>query len=95
MDDIQPMVAIAWPALSVGVILFVALIVLGGASSVPGPWLVPYFLAVPLYFSLKLEELNQTIGNAPNRFGAIAVLALVVIPAALAAQSLYAILAPH
>jgi hypothetical protein len=64
----------------------IALIVLGGASAIHDRWLVPFFFTLPLYFSLKLEAHNQTIGNAPNRFGAIAVLILIAIPLVLAAR---------
>lgn len=64
----------------------VALIVFGGASAVHDRWLVPFFFALPLYFSLKLDALNQTIGNAPKRFGVIAILILIALPVVLAAR---------
>jgi 4-amino-4-deoxy-L-arabinose transferase-like glycosyltransferase len=63
-----------------------ALIVFGRASAIHDRWLVPVFFALPLYFSLKLDALNQTIGNAPKRFGAIAILILIAVPVVLAAR---------
>lgn len=64
----------------------IALVVVGGASAIHDRWLVPVFFMVPLYFSLKLDALNQTIGNAPKRFGAIAMMVLVAVPVAIAAR---------
>jgi 4-amino-4-deoxy-L-arabinose transferase-like glycosyltransferase len=64
----------------------IALVVFGKASAIHDRWLVPFFFMVPLYFSLKLEALNQTIGNAPNRFGAVAILILLAVPVFLAAR---------
>lgn len=64
----------------------IALVVFGGASIIHDRWLVPVFFALPLYFSLKLDALNQTIGNAPKRFGAIAILILIAVPVVLAAR---------
>jgi lipopolysaccharide core galacturonosyltransferase RgtB len=64
----------------------VALIVVGRASAIHDRWLVPFFFIVPLYFSLKLDALNQTIGNAPQRFGAIVILILLTVPVVLAAR---------
>lgn len=65
----------------------VALVVFGGAAAVPGRWLAPFYFMVPLYFSLKLDTLNQTIGNAPDRFGAIAILIMIAMPLALATRA--------
>ena len=67
-------------------ILLVALIVFGGASAIPDRLIVPVFFAFPLYFSLKLDALNQTIGNAPKRFGMIAILILIAVPIGLAGR---------
>lgn len=64
----------------------IALLVFGGASAIHDRWLTPFLFAVPLYFSLKLDALNQTIGNAPNRFGAIVILILVAVPVVLSAR---------
>ena len=64
----------------------VALIVFGGATAIRDRWLVPFFFMLPLYFSLKLDALNQTIANAPKRFGAIAILVLITVPVVLAAR---------
>lgn len=64
----------------------IALVALGKASAIHDRWLVPFFFTVPLYFSLKLDALNQTIGNAPKRFGAIAILILVAVPIMLAGR---------
>jgi 4-amino-4-deoxy-L-arabinose transferase-like glycosyltransferase len=64
----------------------IALVVIGGASAIRDRWLVPFLFMLPFYFSLKLDALNQTIGNAPKRFGAIAVLILIAIPAVLAVR---------
>lgn len=64
----------------------VALVVFGGASAIRDRWLVPCFFMLPLYFSLKLDALNQTIANAPKRFGAIALLVLIAVPLVLAAR---------
>lgn len=64
----------------------IALIVFGGGATIHDRWLVPVFFMLPLYLSLKLDALNQTIGNAPNRFGVVAMLILVAVPIVLAAR---------
>jgi len=58
----------------------IVLVVFGGMAHVKDRWLTPFFVMLPLYFSLKLDALNQTIGNAPKRFGAIMILAMIAIP---------------
>jgi 4-amino-4-deoxy-L-arabinose transferase-like glycosyltransferase len=70
-------------------ILIVALIVLvifGGASNIKDRWLTPFLFMLPLYLSLKLDALNQTIANAPKRFGWIAVLIMIAVPLVLFAR---------
>jgi 4-amino-4-deoxy-L-arabinose transferase-like glycosyltransferase len=67
-------------------LVLIALVVFGGASAIHDRWLVPVFFMVPLYFSLKLDALNQTIGNAPKRFGAIVLLVMIAVPLAIAAR---------
>lgn len=64
----------------------IALVVFGGASAVHDRCLVAVFFMLPLYFSLKLDALNQTIGNAPKRFGAVVILILIAVPVVLAAR---------
>lgn len=58
----------------------ILLVVFGGASLIKDRWLTPFFFMLPLYLSLKLDALNQTIGNAPKRFGWIAVLIMIAVP---------------
>lgn len=65
---------------------FIALVVLGGAPVIHDRWLVPVFFMLPLYFSLKLDALNQTIGNAPKRFGAVVLMVMIAVPLVLAAR---------
>ena len=62
------------------IISLVLLVVFGGASNIKDRWLTPFFFMLPLYLSLKLDALNQTIGNAPKRFGWIAVVVMILIP---------------
>jgi 4-amino-4-deoxy-L-arabinose transferase-like glycosyltransferase len=71
-------------------VAFIALIVFGGASAIDSRWLVPFFFMVPLYFCLKLDALNQTIGNAPSRFGVIAIIVMIAVPMAIATRTLAA-----
>jgi 4-amino-4-deoxy-L-arabinose transferase-like glycosyltransferase len=65
-------------------VALIALVVFGRASAIHDRWLLPFFFLTPLYFSLKLDALNQTIANAPRRFGMVAVLVLIAVPAVLA-----------
>lgn len=71
--------------------LLVLLVVVGGTSAIKDRWLLPYFFMLPLYFSLKLDALNETIGNAPKRFGIIALAVLAAVPVALVAR----VVVPH
>jgi len=64
----------------------ILLVIFGGASQIKDRWLTPFFFMLPLYLSLKLDALNQTIGNAPNRFGWIAVMVMVAVPLVLFAR---------
>ncbi|CAN7583480.1 ArnT family glycosyltransferase [Rhizobium sp. LjRoot254] len=68
------------------IVALILLVVFGGASLIKDRWLTPFFFMLPLYLSLKLDALNQTIGNAPKRFGWIAVLIMIAIPLALFAR---------
>lgn len=88
----------SWPASSrwtqlVGIILiigiaaFLLLVLAGGAPKIRDRWLLQIFFLLPLYFSLKLDALNQTIANAPKRFGAVAVLIMIALPVGLAAHA--------
>lgn len=65
------------------IVSLILLVVFGGASNIKDRWLTPFFFMLPLYFSLKLDALNQTIANAPKRFGWIAVLIMLAVPLAL------------
>jgi 4-amino-4-deoxy-L-arabinose transferase-like glycosyltransferase len=67
-------------------VALVALIVFGGASAIRDRWLVAVFFMLPLYLALKVDSLNQTIANAPNRFGTIALMILVALPLVLAVR---------
>jgi len=58
----------------------ILLVIFGGASNIKDRWLTPFFFMLPLYLSLKLDALNQTIGNAPKRFGWIAVVIMIAVP---------------
>lgn len=79
-------------AIFIAVVAFLLVLVLaGGMSLIKDRWLLPYFFILPLYFSLKLDALNQTIGNAPKRFGLIAVTIMLAVPIALVAR----VVAPH
>jgi 4-amino-4-deoxy-L-arabinose transferase-like glycosyltransferase len=73
------------------VVALVGLILFGGASALKDRWLTPYFFILPLYFSLKLDALNETIGNAPTRFGMIIAVIMIAIPIILIAR----VAAPH
>lgn len=73
------------------IVLLVLLVVVGGTSVIKDRWLLPYFFMLPLYFSLKLDALNETIGNAPKRFGIIALAVLAAVPVALVAR----VVLPH
>lgn len=64
----------------------ILLVVLGSVAAIHDRWLVSVFCLLPLYFSLKLDALNQTIGNAPKRFGAVVLLVMIMVPLALAAR---------
>jgi hypothetical protein len=66
--------------------LLLVLVLAGEVTLVKDRWLLPYFFILPLYFSLKLDALNQTIGNAPKRFGLIAVMIMMAVPIALVAR---------
>ena len=74
--------------LAIGVAAFLLLVLAGGAPKVNDRWLVPVFFLMPLYLSLKLDALNQTIANAPKRFGAIVVLVMLAVPVGLVAHVL-------
>lgn len=56
------------------------LVLVGGVSLVKERWLTPFLFMLPLWLALKLDALDVTIGNAPNRFAAIAVTLLVAVP---------------
>ena len=73
------------------VLVLAGLVVFGSAAKIPSRWLAPYFFLLPLYFCLKLDALNQTIGNAPNRYGFIIAATMAAVPLALAARAV----APH
>jgi hypothetical protein len=88
----------SWPASSrwtrlvgliliIGIATFLLLVVAGEAPKIRDRWLLQVFFLLPLYFSLKLDALNETIGNAPNRFGVVALLIMVAVPAGLAAHA--------
>lgn len=64
----------------------VGIVVFGGASLIKDRWLTPFFFMLPLYLALKLDALNETIGNAPRRFGLIAVTVMVAVPLVLFAR---------
>jgi hypothetical protein len=76
----------------VGVTIFVGLlfmllrIVPGGAERVGDRSLIPILFLLPLYAGLKLDALNQTIGNAPQRFGLVAVVIMLAVTVALAVR---------
>jgi 4-amino-4-deoxy-L-arabinose transferase-like glycosyltransferase len=70
------------------VVLAIALLVVfGGVSTIKARWLMPYFVVFPLYLCLKLDALNQTISNAPKRFGWMVAAILVAIPVTLLARA--------
>jgi len=73
--------------LIIGIAAFLLLVLAGGASRIRDRWLLQIFFLLPLYFSLKLDALNETIGNAPKRFGAVAILIMVAVPVGLAAHA--------
>ena len=73
--------------LIIGIAAFLLLVLAGGASRIRDRWLLQIFFLLPLYFSLKLDALNETIGNAPKRFGAVAILIMVAVPMGLAAHA--------
>lgn len=80
-----------WTRLVGGILVLIllalgALVIFGNASQIHDRWLVPFFFMLPLYLALKLDALNQTIGNAPKRFAIVAILILVTIPIVLAAR---------
>jgi 4-amino-4-deoxy-L-arabinose transferase-like glycosyltransferase len=68
------------------IVALILLVVFGGASNIKDRWLTPFFFMLPLYLSLKVDALNQTIGNAPKRFGWIAVLIMIAVPLVLFAR---------
>ena len=68
------------------IVTLVGMVVFGGTSLIKDRWLTPFLFALPLYLSLKLDALNQTIGNSPKRFGAIAILVMIAVPLALFAR---------
>lgn len=68
------------------IVTLAGMVVFGGASLIKDRWLTPFLFALPLYLSLKLDALNQTIANAPKRFGVIAVLVMIAVPLALFAR---------
>ncbi|MGV3553449.1 ArnT family glycosyltransferase [Rhizobium sp.] len=68
------------------VVALVLMIVFGGVSTVKQRWLMPYFVMLPLYLSLKLDALNQTIGNATSRFGWIILPVAIIVPIVLLAR---------
>ena len=74
--------------LIIGFAAFLLLVLAGGAPKIRDRWLLQIFFLLPLYFSLKLDALNETIGNAPNRFGAVAILILLAVPLGLVAHAL-------
>lgn len=74
--------------LIIGIAAFLMLVLAGGAPKIRDRWLLQIFFLLPLYLSLKLDSLNETIGNAPNRFGAVAVLLMIAVPIGLVAHAL-------
>jgi 4-amino-4-deoxy-L-arabinose transferase-like glycosyltransferase len=68
------------------IVALIALVIFGGASNIKDRWLTPFLFMLPLYLSLKLDALNQTIANAPKRFGWIAVLIMIAVPLVLFAR---------
>lgn len=71
---------------AVVILALVGLVLFGGVSSIRDRWLTPYFFMLPLYLSLKLDALNETIGNAPRRFGVIIAVIMIAVPVALVAR---------
>jgi hypothetical protein len=74
--------------LIIGIAAFLLLVLAGGTPQIRDRWLLQVFFLLPLYFSLKLDALNETIGNAPKRFGAVAVIIMIVVPLGLVAHAL-------
>lgn len=78
-----PMTDVIGRMLIVATLIFLAMIVFGGASSFKGRWLSPVLLILPLYVCVKMELSGFDPRLALRRFLPVAVFVMVAIPVAL------------
>lgn len=63
------------------------MVFVAGVSNVKSRWLIPFFFLLPLYLCLKIEAAGTAITQAPRRMAAIAIVAMIAIPAVLFARN--------